>query len=254
MAKKNGKIKRGGKYVWTLVKMAIPAMFMYFCASMVLMMVSMKGESITWDNTKLMWTIGLALAAAAYNALIMWANGGSHYEMLVSGNIKRTSMDDLGNAYKMSSHDVAKEYREWKGFVVGAIMMLFNLIGSIVFTANQNAIDNGLNGGALSVTVVILLFVAGWAILPSYCYNSQQIALAKEAGTVANTVSYAWSFLFILIPIIVSGVFYICGAYARRNKAVRQQMLADKAAAAEAQREKKINYGGLPGTKPKKRK
>ena len=30
--------------------------------------------------------------------------------------------------------------------------------------------------------------------------------------------------------------------------------LADKAAAAQVVKEKKINYGGLPGTKPRKRK
>ena len=34
----------------------------------------------------------------------------------------------------------------------------------------------------------------------------------------------------------------------------RKQEIADRQAAAEASKEKKINYGGLPGTKPKKRK
>ena len=34
----------------------------------------------------------------------------------------------------------------------------------------------------------------------------------------------------------------------------KAQELADRASKAEAQREKKINYGGLPGTKPRKRK
>ena len=66
--------------------------------------------------------------------------------------------------------------------------------------------------------------------------------------------SYYLSCLFALIPIGVHGGFYIAGAYAKRNKAIRQQILADKAAEVEANKPKKINYGGLPGTKPKKRK
>jgi len=258
MAKKNEKVKAFWAYVWTLIKCGLPSAFMYFCASMVLMMVCMKAEEgvehLTWNTTKTMWTIGLALAAAAYNALIMWANGGSHYEMLVSGNIKRTSADTYGNSYKMSSHKIAKEYRDWKGFAVGGIIALFTLIAGIIFTVNQDKIDAGLNGGVLGVIAVLSLFLCGWAILPFFCYNAHQIALAKIAGTTASTISYFWSCLFALIPIIISGVFYIAGAYSRRNKALRQQALADKAAQAEAQREKKVNYGGLPGTKPKKRK
>jgi hypothetical protein len=49
---------------------------------------------------------------------------------------------------------------------------------------------------------------------------------------------------------------YIAGAYARRNKAIRQQLLAEQAEKAEEERRKnkKVNYGALPGTKPKKRK
>ena len=254
MAKNSEKVKSFLKYAWTLIKAGVPSAFMYFCASMVLMMTCLKGETITWDSKKLGWTIAMAVGAGAYNALIMWANGGSHYEMLVSGNVKRMSADAYGNSYKMSSHQIAKESRGWKGFVIGAIIASLTFVAGIIFAVKQNEINAGLNGGALGVTVVLLLFLCGWALLPFYCYNIHQIALAKELGAVANTVSYAWACLFALIPILVSGGFYIWGAYARRNKAVREQMLADRAAQLEAQREKKVNYGGLPGTKPKKRK
>ena len=54
--------------------------------------------------------------------------------------------------------------------------------------------------------------------------------------------------------IVVSGALYIAGAYARRNKRLREQLIAERAAAAQENKVKKINYGGLPGTKPKKRK
>jgi hypothetical protein len=58
----------------------------------------------------------------------------------------------------------------------------------------------------------------------------------------------------VLIPTIVCGLCYIWGAYARRNKTWRAQELKRKAEEELANKPKKINYGGLPGTKPKKRK
>ena len=67
-------------------------------------------------------------------------------------------------------------------------------------------------------------------------------------------VSFYWSILLGILPVIVSGVFYIVGAYAARNKAVRKQEEADRASKAVLEKPKKINYGGLPGTKPKKKK
>ena len=69
-------------------------------------------------------------------------------------------------------------------------------------------------------------------------------------------VSYYYSLFLAILPILVTGGVYIAGAYARRNKALRQQHLAELAAKAEEEKKKnkKINYGGLPGTKPKKRK
>ena len=57
-----------------------------------------------------------------------------------------------------------------------------------------------------------------------------------------------------LLPLIVGGVFYVIGAYGKRAKAIKAQELADKASKEQVEKPKKINYGGLPGTKPKKRK
>ncbi len=245
MAKIKKTLKKIGRYTWELFKSSIPAALMYFCAGAVLMMLTMKDvENLQWDNNALMWTLICGIAACAYNGLVMWANGGNQYEMLVSGNVKRTSMDEYGMGYKMSNHKEAKEYRVWKGFAIGGFAAIYTIIFAIVFGCNQSAIDTQqLSGGALSVFVLIGMFLSGWTILPFYYANLNGAA-----------VSYFLTALFALLPIVISGVFYIIGAYARRNKAIRQQELADKAAKAEAEKVKKINYGGLPGTKPKKRK
>ena len=232
-------------YTWSLFKASVLPSIMYFCASAILMMLVIKGEKVDWTSTDITWTVVCILGGAAYNALAAWANGGSHYEMLVSGNVKRSTYDAYGNAYKISSHKIAKEYRVWKGFVVGAFTAILPVVFGIILGANQTAIEAGEPGKALGIILLLAFFFSGWSVLPFYCMNQAGIA-----------VSYYYSLFLAIIPILVTGCVYIAGAYARRNKAIRQQQLAELAAKAEEEKKKnkKINYGGLPGTKPKKRK
>ncbi len=239
------KLKKFGRYTWELFKSSILTTVMYLCASMILMMLTLRGETITWGGTKVLWTVLCILGAAGYQMLASWAMGGNQYEMLVSGNVKRSAYDAYGNAYKMSSHKEAKEYRPWKGFVIGGFVALFPIVFGILFGCNQAAIDSEKMSKGVAALVLVGTFVSGWSILPFYCMNA-----------VGVSVSYFVSIALAIIPIVVSGVMYIVGAYSRRNKAIRQQILAEKAAEAEAARKanKKVNYGGLPGTKPKKRK
>ena len=82
-------------------------------------LVRLCNEKLEWNNTNIAWTVVCILGGAAYNALMAWAHGGSHYEMLVSGNVKRMSAEQFEGGYKMSSHKEAKEYRIWKGFAIG---------------------------------------------------------------------------------------------------------------------------------------
>ncbi len=242
MATMKKKIKGALGYAWQMIKSSLPSLLMYFCAGSILFLVIFKKKTITWSGSNITWSVVCVLGAAAYNALLAWAHGGTHYEMLVSGNIKRSAADAYGNAYKMSSHKIAKEYRVWKGFVMGAIMGLFPLIFGILFgcTVPAGKVKTEELGG---VSSLIAFLLSGWSLVPVYCMNQSGIA-----------VNYFYTCLFAIIPIVVTGVFYILGAYSRRNKAIREQMLADKAAQAEANKPKKINYGGLPGTKPKKKK
>ncbi len=243
MANVKKTLKKVGRYTWDMYKASLPAAFMFFCASSILMMLTMDTETLAWDNEALTWTLVCGLGAAAYAALIGWATGGSHYEMLVSGNVKRMSAMDIDGGYKMSSHKESKEYRVWKGFAIGGFTAIYSIVLGIIFGCCQARIDGGLNGGGFAVFVLISLLFSGWSLLPFYYLNASGIY-----------VSYFLSCFCALLPILVTGGFYIWGAYSRRNKAIRQQIIAEKAAQAEANREKKINYGGLPGTKPKKRK
>ena len=241
------KIKGFFAYVWECVKCSITAGFTYFTASAILYMLAFKEGKALSDQIPL--CVLVAVCALAYTGLLAWGYGGSNYEMLVSGNMKRISADQYGNSYKISSHSYVKEYRPWKGFVMGAFACLITVIFVLIFGANQEKITSvfanelKLEGEkAFAILLLAGMLLAGWAIFPFTC-----------AITAGYTVSYYLALIIAVLPIFVFGAFYIIGAYAKRNKTIRAQEAADRAAAAAA-KPKKINYGGLPGTKPRKRK
>lgn len=235
-----------GKHAWEYFKCSIPAALIYACAGSVLMMLTWKDEKLVWDSMSIVWTCVCLLAAAAYDGLVTYAQGGTGYENLVSGNIKRRTADEYGDGYRISRHKEEKEYRVWKGFVIGGVIAIFPVVFGIIagsIMGNGAPTMDGTGGWGVAMFFMISIFLSGWSLMPFYLMNANGFA-----------VSYYWSCLFGLIPIAVTGAFYIIGAYARRNKALREQRIADAQAAAAANKVKKINYGGLPGTKPKKRK
>lgn len=236
-------MKKFGRYVWELFKASLPTSLMYCCAGTILLMLTMKESAIEWNNSALLWTIVCIVGGAGYNALMAWANGGTHYEMLVSGNVKRISAEQFEGGYKISNHKEAKEYRIWKGFAIGAFSGIFPLLFGIFCGCNQAAISAGEMGKGVAILLLLGFLLSGYSVIPFYLMNTSGIA-----------ASYFWGCLFALLPVVVTGGMYIAGAYAKRAKRLREQLVAQKAAEAEANRVKKINYGGLPGTKPKKRK
>ncbi|MBE7077292.1 MAG: hypothetical protein E7377_01155 [Clostridiales bacterium] len=243
MASIKMKLKKFGRYTWELFKTSIPTSFMYFCAGTILMMLLLREEKPVWDGKDLAWTIVCIVGACAYNALMAWASGGQEYEMLVSGNMKRMSQEQFEGGYKISSHKEAKEYRVWKGFVIGCMTAIFPLLFSLLFGCFQTRIDAGQTKGFLAVIMLLGFLLSGWTVLPFYVLNLG-----------GASYSYFLGCILALLPIIVTGGVYIGGAYGRRAKRLREQLIAQKAQEAEEQKTKKINYGGLPGTKPKKRK
>ena len=245
MANFKKKFKFYAGYVWQLIKDSLPSGIMYICAGSVLMMlaVKLKNGEVTFKNGTVAWSVVCIVAAAAYNGLLAWANGGQQYEMLAAGNVRRKTEQMYGEGYKISKHKETKEYRILKGFVVGGLIALLSVVVGIVWGVNQSQIDARVAQGKIGTMELFGIMLSGWSVLPFYYANAT-----------GGNISYFVSTIFALIPIIVTAVFYIGGAYARRNKAIRQQQIADKAAEEAANRTKKINYGGLPGTKPKKKK
>ena len=245
MANFKRKFKFYAGYVWQLIKDALPSGIMYICAGSILMMAALKVSegSITFKSSAVVWMVISITAAVAYNALMMWANGGQQYEMLVTGNVRRQSEQMYGEGYKISKYKEAKEYRIWKGFVVGGLIAVFSIVVGIVWGVKQTQIDARLVKGKIGVGELLGIMLSGWSVLPVYYANAT-----------GSHISYFVTTLFALIPIAVTATFYIGGAYGRRNKRLREQRIADAAAKVAESKAKKINYGGLPGTKPKKKK
>lgn len=244
MANFKTKFKFYAGYVWQLIKDALPAAIMYICAGSILMMAAIKvnNNDVRFKDSAMTWSIICLLAAAGYNALLSWANGGQQYEMLVSGNVRRKTEQMYGEGYKISKHKEVKEYRVWKGFVVGGIMSVFSIIVAIVWGVRGTEITARAVEGKIALTEMTGILLSGWSVMPIYYANAT-----------GSNISYFVCLAFSVIPVVITSVFYIGGAYARRNKRLREQQIADKAAE-KATQTKKINYGGLPGTKPKKKK
>lgn len=264
MAKMKEVMKTFWSNAWELIKNSFLAMLFYGMASSICFMATLNEEwtgklADGFNSSRVLWIVIAGIIAVAYNGILSYANGSKGYEMLVSGNMKRMSAERLGTTMKISSHKEVQEYRVWKGFVSGVIIAVFTVLFGVLMAANADKINVALDSiyqisvtGESSGTVVdtgtgVLLIgsllMSGWSLLPFVFVNL--------AG---GSVSYMWACLFAVLPILVSGVFYIVGAYGKRAKTFKAQEEADRAAAAEENKPKKINYGGLPGTKPKKRK
>lgn len=257
-------LKKFWSHAWELIKNSFLAMLFYGMASSICFMATLNEEwtgkmSEGFNSSRALWIIIAGVIAVAYNGVLSYANGSKGYEMLVSGNMKRLSAERFGTSMKISSHKEVQEYRVWKGFVSGAIIAVFTVLFGILMSANADKINVALDsiyqvsltgessGAAIStgtgVLLIVSLLLCGWSLLPFVFIN-----------LTGGTVSYMWSCLFGLLPILVSGFLYIAGAYGKRAKTFKAQEEADRAAAAQESKPKKINYGGLPGTKPKKRK
>ena len=93
MTKVKAVSKKIGRELWEAFKSSLPAAMMSFCAGTVLWMITMDEDALAWDSKKLIWTLVCVGVAAIYNVFITYAQGGQGYEMLVSGNMKRSSAE-----------------------------------------------------------------------------------------------------------------------------------------------------------------
>ena len=254
MSKFKSKAKEIGKWLLDIFKHSIMPLIMYITCSVVLFMFAFN-EDTTWKTgftTVRIWLcIGSALIPMIYQGVLAFLSGANGYEMLVAGNVKRTAYE--GGELNMSSHKEHQEYRTWKGFALGGMVAVTTVVLAIIWGCNQGAIDGILtmeNTEAVASTNPVLggfmvgsVLCWGWALLPCM--------LANASGVF---VSYFLMIPVAILPVAIAGGFYIIGAYARRRKRLAKLDAEEKALAEKEAKPKKVNYGGLPGTKPNKKK
>lgn len=141
------------------------------------------------------------LCGAAFNAHLCYTYGKMHYDSYITGCLHRRN--ELFGIPSGGNHPVEKEYRPWKGFLIGF------LIGVPVL------VIAGF-GQLWSWLKIVLALVAWWSYIPaSWVVTYHQTVLNMEN----YTLSSLWAYPMILLPILVSGVFYIIGAHVnKRNR------------------------------------
>lgn len=139
------------------------------------------------------------LGGAFFNGHLCYNYGILHYDNYLTGELHRRNAR-LG-IHSGGDHHVEREFRFWKGFYIGF------LIGVPVIVMGL------LAGFFYEVASLFFLMFAGWAIIP----------LAWVGDGVGITVSPFWSLLFILLPIIVSGVMYLVGAYVEKRRKAQER-------------------------------
>ena len=191
-----------------------PALMYFF---MSLLLLAAQAIEIVW----LQIVLGIVCIAGGifFNAHLLFHFGAAHDDVLRSGILYR-KREEEGIAIS-PDHHVEKEYRPWKGFYIGFLMGLPVIILGIL----SGALEGTTAGGYLAGAFVML---AGCAIVP---FTWLRNYVPSMSG-----LSLYWTILTIVVPILVSGLFYILGAYRNRRKLAEKEAreAAVKRAAEEA--------------------
>lgn len=191
-----------------------PALMYFF---MSLLLLAAQVIEIVW----LQIVLGIVCIAGGifFNAHLLFHFGAAHDDVLRSGILYR-KREEEGIAIS-PDHHVEKEYRPWKGFYIGFLMGLPVIILGIL----SGALEGTTAGGYLAGAFVML---AGCAIVP---FTWLRNYVPSMSG-----LSLYWTILTIVVPILVSGLFYILGAYRNRRKLAEKEAreAAVKRAAEEA--------------------
>lgn len=192
---------------------------MYLFMSMLLL------ATQTIENPELFWLrclLGIVciLIGAAFNAHLAYGTGAMHYDAYLTGCIHRRNREQ--GIMSGGDHRPEREYAAWKGFYIGLLIGI-----PVVIFAGLSCIPGAIVN---SFGQFFLVMFAGFAIVPvSWCFpidpETNQSALALHPGY------YAYSMLMVLLPIIITGVFYIIGAMVEKR---RKQAISAQEEAAEA--------------------
>lgn len=190
---------------WECYRRSVTVYLMYLFMSLL----ALACQAIPSQNNVAAIVLGIVciLCGAAFDAHLCYHFGRNHYGAFVAGELHRRNA--VFGIKSGGDHRPEREYRPWKGFLIGfytALPAVFFGILAGVFSV----------GRSWAYTNLALIMFAGWAILPITWFGTKG---PDEPGL---KVSGYWSLLMCLLPILVSGVAYIVGAYAERRARQKQ--------------------------------
>lgn len=139
------------------------------------------------------------LWGAGFNAHLAYNFGKMHYDAYATGELHRRN-ERIGIP-SGGDHHAEREYRFWKGGVIGLCVaspvILLSLLGTFA--------DHRTLG-------FFFIMLAAWAYLPVW------FAGGGLAGAGSYLVNPVWCLLMAILPIVVTAVFYNVGALAEKRK------------------------------------
>ncbi len=177
------------------LRRAITPYMMYLIMSMLLLVC----QALASVSLPLMFVLSVIciLGGIAYNAHLCFLTGQKHLDAYIAGELHRKN--ELFGIHSGGDHRPEREYRPYKGFVIGFYVGIPVLLFGILAGAFP-----ALEGPGL----LALIMFAGWAIIPVRWLNIYG----------GLNVSNFLSLVMIVIPVIISGVFYIVGAQVQAKK------------------------------------
>ncbi len=191
---------------WECFRRAVTPMLMYMFMSMIMLTCQLVGD--LW--LKIFLGVLCIAGGAFFNGHLCYSYGKIHYGSYIAGELHRRN--ELYGIPSGGDHRPDREYRWWKGPIIGVYVALPVLILGIVAGIFPPT-ETGLGAYALYAYAMF----AGYGILPLTWFGAK-----PEGQGFGLVVSPFWSLLFALIPIVVSTVFYIVGAWREQVHRVRE--------------------------------
>lgn len=195
--------------------MLLPYVMYLFMSMLLLATQAIVGAELSWARYLL--GTGCILIGAAFNAHLAYQTGVAHFDAYLTGNIHRRNLQQ--GIASGGDHHPEREYSPWKGFYIGF------LVGVPVILFAGIACIPSVIGNAMGS--FMLTMFAGFALVPvSWAFGGFQEGVPAGA--------YAWSMLMVLLPVIVTGVFYLIGAYVEKR---RKKVIEERSEAARKEKE-----------------
>ena len=174
---------------------------MYLFMSMMLLATELiTTEGLEW--LKILLGIICIAIGIFFNGLLAYTAGIQHYDALITGNLHRKNIEE--GIASGGDHRLELEYSPWKGFYIGFLLGL-----PVILLAGLACIPGAISEEASTIGGLMLLMFGGYALVPvTWCYGGGAI---PEGG-------YAWAMLFVIVNVVVTGVFYIVGANVNRKR------------------------------------